>query len=153
MAQPSSTAAPPPPPAQGSGPPPRKSRKLLWIGIGIVVVVVIVVIAALAYIGSTKVDVTAINFTSADNACGMAGNTMSGFTTSTGGTQSITLSITNSNILLSCTVTSVTANTSGFSISGANTPLTIPAGGSESLSFTVTAPGSSYTGVLTIDLE
>jgi hypothetical protein len=139
----------------GPPPPPKKSKKLLWIIIGVVVAVVIAVIAVLALIGAaaTAVDVTAINYTSADNACGTAGGTSGGFTTSTGGSIQDTLTITNGNIFSSCIIATVSATTPGFSISGANVPLTIPASGTLSLSFTITAPSSSYTGVLTIDLE
>ena len=139
-------AAPPPPP-------PKKSRKLLWIIIGVVVVIVVIVIVVISLAASSSVTVTAINFTSSDNACGANGHSESGFTTSGGGSVSYTLSVTNGNILLSCTISSVSATTSGFSISGANVPLTIPAGGTESLSFTITAPSGSYNGVLTIDIE
>lgn len=128
---------------------------MLWIGIGVgvaVVVAVIVILALLAAV-STSIDVTAINFTSSDNACGTNGGTSSGFTTSGGGSIQDTVTIINSNLFDSCTIASVSATTSGFSISGANVPLTIPAGGQESLSFTITAPSGSYTGVLTIDFE
>jgi len=139
-------AAPPPPP-------PKKSRKLLWIIIGVVVVIVVVVIVVISLAASSSITVTAINFTSSDNACGANGHSEAGFTTSGGGSVSYTLSVTNGNILLSCTISSVSATTSGFSISGANVPLTIPAGGTESLSFTITAPSGSYNGVLTVDIE
>jgi hypothetical protein len=133
--------------------PPKRSRTTLWIIIAVVVVIVVVIIAALAYVASTSVVVIAIDFTSTDNACGTAGNSVPGFTTSTGGTAQYTLTILDPYSSTSCTVSSVSAVTSGFSVSGANTPLTVPVGGSESLSFTVTAPSSSFTGVLTIDLE
>jgi hypothetical protein len=148
---------PPSPPPQGwmpaPPPPPKKSRKLLWVGIIVVVIIVIIIIAALASTSSNSVNVTAVNFTSGDNACGTNGHTGSGITLSSGGSAQDTLSITNGNWILSCTINSVSTTTSGFSLSGANTPLTIPAGGTESLSFTVTAPNHSYNGVLTIDLE
>ncbi len=136
-------------------PPPKKSHKMLWIGIIIGVVIVIIVIGVLAYVGSNanSVDVTAINITSSNNACGVSGHSFSGFTTNPGGKIQDTIIIGNGNILLSCTINSVAATTSGFSISGANVPLSIPAGGTQSLSFTIIAPGSSYNGVLTIDIE
>lgn len=121
----------------------------------VVVVVIIVVIAFFLYSAAqaSSIDVTAINLTSSDNACGMNGHTFSGYTTSGGGSVSDTLTIPNGNILLSCTINSVSSTTSGFSISGANVPLTIPAGGTESLSFTIHAPSGSFNGVLTIDIE
>src|SRR5208283_428172 len=117
-------------------PTPKKSRKLLWIGIIVVVVIIIVVIAVLAGSQASAVKVTAINITSSDDACHSNGNSLGGYTTNAGGSVSETIAITNTNIILSCTINSVSATTSGFSISGTNTPLTIPAGGTESLSFT-----------------
>ena len=128
---------------------------MLWIGLGIGVILVIVVIAVVASLASTgsSIDVTAINITSSDNACHANGHTFSGFTTGSGGSVQDTLSVPNSNLFLSCTINTVSATTSGFSISGANTPITIPAGGTESLSFTIHAPSGSYTGVLTLDIE
>lgn len=103
--------------------------------------------------GSGSVDVTAVNITSSDNACGSNGHTFPGFTLNTRQSYQQTFTINNGNLVFSCTINSVSTTTPGFSVSGANTPLTIPADGSESLSFTVTAPGASYNGVLTLDLE
>lgn len=128
---------------------------MLYIGIVVVVVVVVIVIAVLASLAAvgSSVDVTAINVTSSDNACGANGHSFSGFTTGSGGTEQYTLSVTNGNILLSCTISTVAATSSGFSISGANTPVSIPAHGTQSVSFTIHAPSGSYTGVLTLDIE
>jgi len=159
------TAAPPPPPQPQmvyAPPPPvaspkRKHGALYWVAlvIGIIVLIVIVIVAAaiLLYAAAPKVDVTAINFTSSDNACGTNSQTELGFSTTGGSTEQASYIITNSNFLFSCTITSVSAVTSGFSISGANVPITIAAGGSQTLSFTIHVPSGSYTGVLTIDIE
>jgi len=134
--------------------PPKKRRDGLWIGLAIGIVVVIAVLAVwadLEYLGGT-VTVTGIEFTSTDHVCGVTGGNLSGFSTNTGGSlhESVTFPDENST---SCTVSSITANTSGFSISAANTPLTIPLGGSRGLVFTIDVPKSSYTGPLSIDLE
>ena len=154
-------AAPPPPPVmyQAVPPPPAKKKHgaLYWVAlvIGIIVIIIIVVVAAalLLYAAAPKVTVTAINFTSSDNACGMNSQTDIGFSTTGGSSYQESYIITNGNILLSCTISSVSATTSGFSISGANVPLTIAAGGSQTLSFTINVPSGSYNGVLTIDVE
>jgi hypothetical protein len=134
--------------------PPAQKKRRVWLIVLIVVVVVVVVVAILAYVAvqSTSVDVTAINITSSDNVCGVNGHTLAGFTTGPSGTIQDTLVITGG-LILSCTVNTVSATTSGFSISGANTPLTVPADGTESLSFTIHAPSGAFDGVLTIDLE
>ena len=138
-------------------PVPPKKRKWVWVVVAVVVVIVIVIIAFLALaflvVSSTSINVTAINVTSSDNACGTNGQTSLGFTTSSGGAEQYTVSITNSNLVFSCTIASVSATTSGFSLSGANLPLTIPAQGTESVSFTIHCPSGSYNGILTIDFE
>jgi len=101
----------------------------------------------------SSVVVTAINLVSSDNACGMNGNTFAGFNTSLGGYEEDTLTVPNVGYYPNCTISSVHSRTSGFGISGANVPLTIPYEGIESLSFAIAAPGFPFTGVLTIDLE
>jgi hypothetical protein len=103
--------------------------------------------------GTPVVTVTAINIVSSSNPCGVNGHTFNGYTTEAGGSEQDTLTINNGALLFSCTIDSVSATTSGFSISGANVPLTIPAGGAESLSFSIGAPSTEYTGVLTLDIE
>jgi len=128
---------------------------MLWIGIGIgiaVVVVILVVLAAIATV-ATSINITAVNYSSSDNACGTAGTTGPGTSMSSGGTAQDTLVVTNLDFILSCTISTVSTPTPGFSVSGANVPLTIPAGGQESLSFTIHAPSGSFNGVLTIDIE
>jgi hypothetical protein len=131
----------------------------------VLVIVVVVIVAALWFLGNSNtgtnnggantvvVDVTAINIVSSDNACGTNGHTFTGYTTSGGGSEQDTLTVTNSDIFLSCTISSVSATTSGFSISGANVPVTIPASGSEAVSFSIGSPNAAYTGVLTLNIE
>jgi hypothetical protein len=124
----------------------------------VAVVVVVAIIAAAAFKNSgvnnsgVEVTVTAINIVSSDNACGVNGKTVSGYSAVGGESVQKTLVITNGPFF-SCTINSVSATTSGFSISGANVPLSIPAGGSESLSFFIGSPNSDYSGVLTLDIE
>ncbi len=160
---PPEVAPPPPPPAYDPGPaqpqmiyvappPPPKKHTALIVAVVVIVVVIIAIIAGIALLGSSSaVDVTAINITSSDNACGVNGHTFSGFTTSSGGAMQNTFTIPNKGIL-TCTINSVSSTTSGFSLSGANTPVSIPAQGTESVSFTIHCP-NSYNGVLTIDFE
>jgi len=131
----------------------KKHGPLYWIVVVIaiiVLIVIVVVVATFVFAVATTATITAINITSADDACGVNGQTLPGFVASGGSAQETF--VVNGGIFLSCTISSVSATTSGFSISGANTPLTVPADGSESLSFTVHTP-NSYNGVLTIDIE
>ena len=50
----------------------------------------------------------------------------------------------------SCTVQSVSVQTAGFSLVSANTPLTVPDGGSQSLTIRIQVPNADFTGVLTL---
>jgi hypothetical protein len=143
------------PPARLSPTPPptRRHGRLYWIALFIgVIVLVLVVIGAVAFYFAVSASstVTAINTTSSDDACGMNGQTFSGFT-STGGRHQETITVTGGP-LLSCTIHSVTVVTPGFGISGANVPLTVPAGGSAALTFWVHTP-YGYDGVLTLAVE
>jgi hypothetical protein len=141
-----------PPQAWAARTPPKKPNRTLWIVIVVVVVAAVAVIALVAYIASSDVDVTAINLVSTDDACSVTGHTFGGFTAGRSTSEVRTLSIPNSGSS-ACTITSVDTLTLGFSVSGANVPLTIPAEGTESLSFTIGVPPFAYTGVLTLDVE
>jgi len=151
----------PPPLFAGAAAPsvqtPAKKRHgpLYWvavvIGIIVLIVIVLVIIAAVVFV-STTVSVSGINFTSSDNECGMNSQTALGFTTSGGASEQVSYIVTGG-LFLSCTISSVTATTAGFSISGANVPLTVAADGSQTLTFTVHVPSHSYSGILTIDIE
>lgn len=147
---------PPPPPPRYDAPLPRleESPDLRWVFVWVVVIgVVVIIVLAVAIALATSIQVTAINFTSSDDACGTNGGTSAGFTTGGGGSVHDIFSVRNANLSYSCSIDSVNATTPGFGVSGANVPLTIPAGGGESLSFTIIAPHGFYKGTLTIDLE
>ncbi len=51
----------------------------------------------------------------------------------------------------SCTVQSVSMQTTGFSIVSSNTPLVVDSGGSQTLTIVIGTPSTSYTGTVTID--
>jgi hypothetical protein len=131
----------------------------------VVIVVVILVLGVISFLlipASPTIDVTTINFSSADNICGLDGATGDGFNVSSG--QSIQLvynmtgnltgqnATTGQNITSACTIHTLTTSTPGFSITAANVPLAIPANFTELLSFNVNTPSSSYTGPLTLVL-
>jgi hypothetical protein len=131
----------------------RAKRKLVGSIVAIIVVLVVLIIVLLLYAGATTVQVTSLHISSSDNVCGANGNTLPGFSLHGGGSVQETLNVYNSNDSRTCTILTVRATTAGFGLSGANTPVTIPAGQVGELVFTVTAPNSAYVGALTIDLE
>lgn len=140
---------PPPQPQKSRG----KRRWPIWLVLVIIAALVASGIGAVLYVASLPVvDVTAINFTSSDEACGIGGHTFPGFKAAASAAEEDTLTIPNLDFY-SCTINAVGTFTTGFSISGANVPLSIPFEGSQSLSFTIQVPSSPYNGVLTIDVE
>ena len=159
------TSATPPPttnypspamPAYGYSPPPQKNYTGTAVAVIIIAIVIVIVLAVVIVLLANSrpgtVDVTAVTFTSHNNACGINGWSGSGFTDPTGGAYVWTNTIPN-NGWISCTINSVTTTTSGFSLSGVTTPITIPGGGTATISFTIHCPSSSFTGVLSIDVE
>ena len=170
---PSSLAPPPPPPppapawATGRAGPPGRPRRSLGRTILIalvVIIVIIVVIAVIAYLlAPPAVTITGVNFQSADNACGLnGGSDPTQYNESAGQSFSLSYSILGPSVsygnasipngTAACEIQTLTTTTPGFSISGANVPLSIPVNASQILSFNVNPPGSAYTGVLTIFL-
>jgi hypothetical protein len=128
----------------------------------VVIVAVFLVIGVISYLAAPSasgVVVTGINFESPDNVCGLNGATDTGFNASTGSSVQFTYQISGNNTTFNgvngtaaCEIHSISTNTPGFTLSGANTPLAIPANSSPLLSFSVSMPGSDYTGVLTFVL-
>ena len=159
MAQPAPQAPPPylpVPPYAAPPPPPKKSRKLLWIGIGIGIVVVIVIIAAVAFVASNtsntkSVNITAVNYQFIGSSCsGWTDATGSGVQGSAGGQVTLTFSLTNTAPFGTCTAQSISTPTSGFTVVSSNTPLTVNAGATQTLTAVIGLPSQSYNGVLTI---
>lgn len=161
--------APPPPPIPSAPPamppggygypyPPVRAprRRRTWVVVVVVIVVVILLVGVLALVTSPPaIDVTGINFVSPDNVCGLAGETSYGFNGTAGQNTELSFQIFNglpNNATVGCTMSTLTASTPGFSVSGANLPLTVPPGenSSQILSFQVNFPSNGYTGVLTL---
>ncbi|HZY69431.1 MAG TPA: hypothetical protein VFF67_00425 [Thermoplasmata archaeon] len=132
--------------------PPLRAARTRGFGPSALLAVGLVALLFVSNAVAHTVAVTAIHHTSGDNPCRMKGQTGAGFVTTGGGSVEEPV-IANGGIFLSCTISTVSSTTAGFSISGANTPLNGPARGSRTLSFKITAPHSEYTGVLTIDTE
>lgn len=127
----------------------------------VVFVVIILVVGVVAYFllpAPPAVEITGVNFESSDNACGLNGAVdTSWYNTTAGSSFGLSYVISGPNATawtgtLACTINTVGTTTSGFSITGADTPLNIPANLTQILSFTVNPPGSAYAGALTIVL-
>jgi zinc-ribbon domain len=155
---PGSPSYPPPPTMPyAAAPPPRPRRTRVVIAVVLVVVILIVAVIAVAYFlfPAPPVQVSAINIWAPDNVCGLNSNPIyySGLNfTSTGSSQVVDLGMPNFNSS-SCTIVGATTNTSGFTISDAQIPLTIGANGTASMNVTVTAPTSDYSGNLNLVLS
>lgn len=128
----------------------------------LVIFVVLILVAGVVYYllapAPANVEITGVNFQSPDNACGLNGAVdPSWYNTTTGTSLVLSYEIGGPNATswtgtLPCTIASVNTTTAGFSITGANTPLHIPANATQILSFTVNPPGSAFTGALTLVL-
>ena len=128
----------------------------------VIFVVAILVLGVLADLllpvssSSSNVIVTGINFYSADDACGLNGATDTGFNASTNQSIEFTYSISGNNTTSGgtapCEIENIGTTTAGFTVTGANTPLVVPANSSVDFSFAVNTPPDPYTGVLTLVL-
>ncbi len=149
---------PPPPEDERTGPPPVPGRRRRWVVVMVAAVATLLVLGGVLiydYPGGYPVDVAQINFVSPDNSCGLDGATDNGFNATTGdalnfaypivGNASFTGSGT-----LPCAIHSVTTPTSGFTITGADVPLVVGANATQTLSYVVTCPPSSFVGDLTV---
>jgi len=136
----------------GPSPRPRRSHRLLVI---LVVVVVVVAAAGLALFllvpAGPAVQVGAIDIWAPDNVCGLGTNSIyyEGYNASTGEAISLELYVPNYNGT-SCTVSQVTTNTSGFTLSGVQTGVVVPAHGNATLNLTIGSPSSSFSGTLNL---
>lgn len=115
------------------------------------------VIGYLALPSSPAINVTVITFQSPDNPCGIAtpaNASWQGFTANASQVVWLLFSIggnfTAGGGTASCTISTVSSATAGFSVSGADLPLSIPVNTNETLQFNVTCPSSAYNGVLNL---
>jgi hypothetical protein len=118
----------------------------------VVVLLLVAVVGAFYYTSpSNKVDITLFNVYAPDNVCGLNSYPIAyyGFNDTTGASDSLGFPVPNSNTT-SCEIKVVTTNSSGFSLSDINTPLTIPFNGTGNLTLTLTLPSSPYTGVVNL---
>jgi hypothetical protein len=117
--------------------------------------VVVVAAAGLAFLllvpAAPSVQVGAIDIWAPDDVCGLGTNSIyyQGYNTTTGESISLELYVPNYNAS-SCTVSHVTTNTSGFTLSGVQTGVVVPAHGNSTLNLTIGSPGSSFSGTLNL---
>ncbi len=92
-------------------------------------------------------------FWAPDNVCGLNTNAIEfpGYNGSTGASQTLDFLMPNYNDT-TCTVVSATTNSSGFSLSEIQVPLSIPAGGTVSMNITITSPSSDFSGNMNLVL-
>jgi zinc-ribbon domain len=134
------------PPAAPSGR--RRSRRLIVV---VLVVVILLIATVVAYEllppAEPQIQVAEIDVWAPDNVCGLNATPIyyDGYNSSTNAAVELGLSVPNFNST-ACTVTSVTTNSTGFSLSAVQVPLTIPASGNGSMNLTLTSPGSSFSG-------
>lgn len=122
------------------------------------IVVVVLLISVLAYLlapapsSAGPIDVTFIAFQSSDNTCGLNGVEYYGFNASLSTSVTLQFDMNNSNASAAqCTIHTVTATTSGFSIGSASPlPCVVPASETVTWTVTINVPSSDYTGVLTL---
>jgi zinc-ribbon domain len=141
--------APPPPP-----PPPRHRTLVLVVVIVVVLLVVGVIAFALLAPPAPAVSVQSLVVWAPDNVCGLNANPSfyDGFNGSTGQVQTFGLEIPNYNTTGSCTLRSVTTNTTGFSLTvpAGALPLTVAADQNGTLNVTLTSPSSPFEGVVNL---
>ena len=151
-------SSPPPPLLTGTPAPASARRKAVAIAI-VLVILVGAGIGSYVYLASAQtVQVNVFVAFAPNDVCGLRTNPTEfhpGFTDRPGGTDLFEFRVPNYNVTGSCTVRGVTTNTSGFSFSDAQVPLTIPAAtlagpGEAYLNLTVHLPGSSYSGSLNL---
>ena len=143
--------------------PPRSSHA----GAIAAVVVILLVLVVVFYLFSTgaftanspnrignptqPVTITAINYQFIGASCtGWVDFSDAGATVNAGQQFGESISLTNQALLGTCTANSVSVSTSGFSVVSANTPLTVNAGATQTLSMTFGTPSSTFNGAITV---
>lgn len=147
----------PPPPGYAGGapppPPPRRRSRLLIVIVVVVVIVIVVSVAAYALFAPSApaVQVGYINVWAPDNVCGLGTNQIyyQGYNSSTGQSIGFELQVENFNES-ACIVNSVVTNSTGFSLSAIEVPLTVPGMGNSTMNLTITSPSSSFSGDLNL---
>jgi hypothetical protein len=140
-------------PTLEGGPSPPRRRTGLYLAIFGVVVIAAGGFVALSDLGFgfNAVHITAVNLDFTGATCdGWVNSSTSGISAAAGGHVSIPIPLTDGAASGQCVAENVSASPGEFTIESVNTPLTVEAGATESLSIVVGLPASSYTGILTL---
>jgi hypothetical protein len=122
----------------------------------VVIIVAIGIVAALVvayYPKPYPINITSIDLTSTYDVCGSNGLSFGGISGPLSTTFSFGYAVQNERNNRTCTISKVSAETSGFIASAPNLPFTVPPYSVGDISLNVTAPSHPFTGVLRIDLE
>ena len=140
--------------------PEKKSRKKVWAAVAIIAVIAIAFVAvdmAYYYSSSATVDITSVDVTiqytgMTAGYLGPTSQSLNGFTVTAGGQFTYTITFTSSAILLTHSINAIYVNTPGFTIVSIspNLPYSFSPGSTGTITITMTAPSSSYTGVLNL---
>jgi hypothetical protein len=119
-----------------------------------VVAIVVVGVVAIVLYEQPEGPVTHVRvilLTSPDNACGIANETLAvaGYNSTGPAPTSLTLEFPNLNATR-CSVESVSTSTSGFSVRGVAVPFSVSAHEDRAVDLSLTPPGTSFTGSLTL---
>jgi hypothetical protein len=155
---PVSSSFPPPGPAASYGqPPPPTHRRHTWVILAVVLVVIILIgaVAAVDYfeVKPPPIQVGFIVVYAPDNVCGLNANPIAfyGFNSSTSAAQALDFGMPNYNAS-ACTIHGASTNTTGFSLSAIQVPVSIPGNGTGSMNITITPPKSPYSGNMNLIL-
>jgi hypothetical protein len=131
----------------------RRRRRRVFTFAVVLAIVAVAVAAALLYVENTgpEIHIAAILVDAPDDVCGLGDEHIAYHGYSASGVAPTTVAIHVPNLNdTTCVVDSLVTNTTGFAVSGAKLPFTIPAGGGVSLSLSITPPARSYSGNLTL---
>jgi len=123
-----------------------------WALLGMVAGAVVATLAVLALLSAeVGVTVTEVQWSGSNSCGGLSGSTTGGFHGTEGGSEQYRVpGLVDPSPTTGCTIPSVTSLVPGFSVTGGNLPLTIPAEGSATLSLTIALTGTSFDGPLSL---
>ena len=125
--------------------------RVLYAGLAVIVVIIVVLAIFVFTSPPPKVHVSEIDVWAPDNVCGLGKTPVSyaGFDDTPGGVDAFALQLPNFNST-SCTLHAVTTNSSGFSLSNVQTPVTVSGAHNGTLNLTIALPGNPFNGPMNL---